>query len=41
MRILTKKEIETRKQITETLNVTFNVSNDIIKIRCKKCKKFH
>ena len=41
MRILTKKEIETRKQITETLNNTFNVSNDIIKTRCKKCKKFH
>ena len=41
MRILTKKEIETQKQVTEALNITFNTSNDLVKIKCKKCKKFH
>ena len=41
MRILNKKEVEIRQQITETLNITFNVSNNLIKTRCKKCKKFH
>ena len=38
---LTKKQIEIRKQVIKKLNITFDISNNIIKTRCKKCKKFH